>query len=111
MNTDAARRASRTYHAKRGAEGLKKVTLWLSPEARAKLEALKAEAGSKDKAAELAIMAYGQKAKAPPAKPLVKATAAANVKIKEALANPPKVSIQIGPVERKPGSLQKGSKK
>lgn len=55
MNTDSARRASRTYHAKREAAGLKKVTLWLSPEAREALERLKAEHGSKDAAADLAI--------------------------------------------------------
>lgn len=59
MNTESRRKASAAYHAKREAEGLKKVTLWLGPEAREKLEQLKAEAGSKDKAAELAIMAYG----------------------------------------------------
>lgn len=69
MNTDSRRKASATYHAKREAEGLKKVTLWLSPEARDKLDALKADAGSKDKAAELAIMAYGQKPALKPVKP------------------------------------------
>lgn len=58
MNTEAARRASRAYHAKREAMGLKKVTLWLSPEARERLDALKTEYGSKDAAAEAAIMAH-----------------------------------------------------
>lgn len=71
MNTDARRRASAAFHAKREAEGLKKVTLWLSPEARFKLDALKAAAGSKDKAAEAAILAWAgfvpETPKAPPA--------------------------------------------
>lgn len=58
MNTESRRKASAAYHAKREAEGLKKVTLWLSPEARFKLDALKAAAGSKDKAAEAAILAW-----------------------------------------------------
>lgn len=69
MNTDSRRRASATYHAKREADGLKKVTLWLGSEARDKLEAMKGEAGSKDKAADLAIMAYGAKPKTQPTKP------------------------------------------
>lgn len=56
MQTDAARRASRAYHAKREAAGLKKVTLWLSPEAR---ELLGAQPGkSKDAAADEAIRAH-----------------------------------------------------
>lgn len=56
MNTESRRRASAAYHAKREAAGLKKVTLWLSPAAREKLETLKAKHGSKDAAAEAAIM-------------------------------------------------------
>lgn len=56
MNTDSRRRASAVYHAKRKAAGLQKVTLWLSPEAQEALEQLKVEHGSKDKAAELAII-------------------------------------------------------
>lgn len=55
MNSDAARRASRKYHASREAAGLKKLTLWLSPEARAVLDEKKAEYGSKDAAADAAI--------------------------------------------------------
>ena len=55
MNTDARRKASAAYHAKRTGAGLRKVTLWLSPEARDKLEAARAEYGSKDAAAEAAI--------------------------------------------------------
>lgn len=55
MNTDARRKASAAYHAKRTESGLRKVTLWLSPEARAALEALKTEHGSKDAAADTAI--------------------------------------------------------
>lgn len=55
MNTDARRKASAAYHAKRTAAGLRKVTLWLSPEAREALDALKAEHGSKDAAADTAI--------------------------------------------------------
>lgn len=59
MNTDAQRRAAAAFHAKREAEGLKKVTLWLSPAARLKLDAMKVTAGSKDKAADAAILAWG----------------------------------------------------
>lgn len=57
MNTESRRRASAAYHAKREASGLKKVTLWLSEPARERLEALREEYGSKDAAAETAIMA------------------------------------------------------
>lgn len=55
LNTDARRKASATYHAKRTEAGLRKVTLWLSPEARDKLEASKERYGSKDAAADAAI--------------------------------------------------------
>ena len=55
MNTESRRKASATYHAKREAAGLKKVTLWLSPEAREMLERMKGEHGSKDAAADHAI--------------------------------------------------------
>lgn len=58
MNTDARRRATANFHAKRTAEGYRKVTLWLSPEARFKLDALKAAAGSKDRVADAAIRAW-----------------------------------------------------
>lgn len=58
MNTDARRKASAAYHEKRKASGLKKVTLWLSPEAREMLEQVKDEIGSKDAAADEAIRAH-----------------------------------------------------
>jgi hypothetical protein len=58
MNTDSRRRASAAYHAKREAAGLKKVTLWLSPEARDALDAMKDNHGSKDAAADAAIRAH-----------------------------------------------------
>lgn len=57
MNTESRRRASAAYHAKREAAGLKKVTLWLSPAARQALEDAKLDYGSKDAAAEAAILA------------------------------------------------------
>jgi hypothetical protein len=55
MNTDARRKASAAYHAKRKAAGLQKVTLWLSPEARDVLAEATQEFGSKDAAADAAI--------------------------------------------------------
>jgi hypothetical protein len=58
MNTDARRQASAAYHARREAAGLKKVTLWLSPEARDALDSLKEIHGSKDAAADAAILAF-----------------------------------------------------
>lgn len=58
MNTESARRASRAYHAKREAAGLKKVTLWLSPEAREILDRAKSAARSKDAVADEAIRAH-----------------------------------------------------
>lgn len=58
MNTDARRKASRDYHAKRTEAGLRKVTLWLSPEAREALERVKSAKGSKDAAADEAIRAH-----------------------------------------------------
>jgi hypothetical protein len=60
MNTESRRRASATYHAKRAEAGLKKVTLWLGPDARDKLEALREVYGSKDAAAEAAILALSE---------------------------------------------------
>lgn len=57
MNSDARRRASAAYHAKRQASGLKKVTLWLDEEARGILSDAAGDYGSKDAAAQTAIKA------------------------------------------------------
>lgn len=57
MNTDARRKASAGYHAKRIASGDRKVTVWLSPAGLAALEALKAAHGTRDKAADAALVA------------------------------------------------------
>lgn len=57
MNSDARRRASAAYHAKRKAAGLKKVTLWLDEEARDVLADAAGDYGSKDAAAQAAIKA------------------------------------------------------
>lgn len=122
MNTDSRRRASAAYHAKREAEGLKKVTLWLGPEARAKLDALKVEAGSKDKAAERAIMVYGASSPGPAPETLPPRQAARARKAQaehmqregEAFARDMErraLDLQVGPVARKPGELLKGPKK
>jgi hypothetical protein len=55
--TTASKRASvAAWHARRAATGSRKVTVWLSPEAREKLTELAKTAGSKDRAAERAIM-------------------------------------------------------
>lgn len=75
MNTDARRKASATYHAKRKAEGQRKVTLWLSPEAMAALEGAKAVHGSKDAAADHAIRLLRGDAPSAPAKAEPKASA------------------------------------
>lgn len=58
MTTDAARRAAEALNRRREGEGLKRVTVWLSAEARFKLDALKKAAGSKDKVADAAILAW-----------------------------------------------------
>lgn len=58
MNTDARRRASAAFHAKRTALGYRKVTLWLSPAALLRLDELKLAAGSQDKAIEGAILGW-----------------------------------------------------
>lgn len=68
MQTDARRKASRAYHQRRAESGLKKVTLWLSPEARETLDNAKAEYGSKDAAADAAILALNAKSPPPPEK-------------------------------------------
>ena len=65
MNTESRRKASAAYHAKREAAGLKKVTLWLSPAARGALEAMREEHGSKDAAAEAAILDAAKRARRP----------------------------------------------
>lgn len=48
--------------------GLKKVTLWLSPAAREVLDDAKDDYGSKDAAAEAAILALNTKSPPPPEK-------------------------------------------
>lgn len=62
MNTESRRKASAAYHAKREAAGLKKVTLWLSPGAREALDAMREAHGSKDAAADAAILALAHSA-------------------------------------------------
>lgn len=56
MTTPAKRASVKAWHAKRTATGARKVTVWLSPEAREKLTELARVAGSKDRAAERAII-------------------------------------------------------
>ena len=53
---DARRAASAAYHKKRADAGMKKVTVWLSPEAQEALEGLKEGHGSKDKAVDTLII-------------------------------------------------------
>lgn len=117
MNTDARRKAAAIYHAKREAGGLKKVTLWLSPEARTRLESLKKTSGSKDKAANDAILAWlvppsatihAQSPAGPEERPIVSARAEAWA---DAIVKENASLVQIGPTVRKPGSLLKGPKK
>lgn len=117
MNTDSRRKASATYHAKRKAGGLKKVTLWLSPEARFKLDALKAVAGSKDRAANDAIVAWsGPDGKAmKPDKRFNNQLGESFNKQHTPRAEPPAApesgqTRSFGPVTRKPGSLLKVKK-
>lgn len=66
MNTDARRKASAAYHAKRTSEGAKKVTVWLGPEALAALATLATAHGSKDAAvcAALTGQTLGQEVRA-----------------------------------------------
>jgi DNA-binding TFAR19-related protein (PDSD5 family) len=54
---DAQRQANRRFHAKREESGLRKMTVWLTPEAREALAALKMIYGTNDAAAEAALMA------------------------------------------------------
>ena len=80
MNTDARRRASATFAARMKTEGYRKVTVWLSPQALARLDVARGLAGSKDKAVEAALMAGGvtvpKTPKSPPtARKTVKAAA------------------------------------
>lgn len=56
MNTDSRRKASADFHAKRKADGWKKSTHWLSPEAQAALEKLKAGGKSADTALNEALI-------------------------------------------------------
>lgn len=107
VGLEARRAAVRDYHARRAESGLKKVTLWLSPEARFKLDALKAAAGSKDKAAELAIMAWPGPGLPSAPKPKAKA---AKPPAASAQASIP-ASLQLGPTRAKAGALLKGGKK
>lgn len=54
--TDARRAASAAYHKRRAEAGMKKITVWLSPEAQEALETLKDVHGSKDKAVDTLII-------------------------------------------------------
>jgi len=57
--TDARRKAAANYHSKREADGLSRSTVWFTPDAKAKLDALKAEHGlSMADAVNAAIMAF-----------------------------------------------------
>jgi hypothetical protein len=58
MATEAAKRASADFHAKRKAEGWRKVTVWLDPPSAFKLDALKAAAGSADEAVRQALKGW-----------------------------------------------------
>ncbi|QCQ98504.1 hypothetical protein [Brevundimonas sp. SGAir0440] len=58
--TDARRRASAAYHKKRTDAGMKKVTIWLSPEAQVVLDILKDEYGSKDAVVESLLNAHAK---------------------------------------------------
>lgn len=55
MNTDARRKASAAFHAKREAAGYRKVTVWMHPDTRAELERLTKVYGSKEAAVAKAI--------------------------------------------------------
>ena len=79
MNTEARRRASATFAARMKTEGYRKVTVWLSPEALARLDVARGFAGSKDKAVEAALMAGGVSVpKAPKSPPVARKTAKEN---------------------------------
>lgn len=56
MTLASRRQSVRDYHARRTLTGDRKVTVWLSSEARDKLALLAKDTGSKDRAAERAIM-------------------------------------------------------
>jgi hypothetical protein len=57
--TDARRRASLASHAKRLEQGLVKTTVWIKPEAKARLDQIKAAKGlSANEAINAAIMAF-----------------------------------------------------
>lgn len=66
MNTDAQRRASAAFHAKREAEGYRKVTVWMAPETRADLDRLAKVYGSREKALAMCLANHS----AEPVKPV-----------------------------------------
>lgn len=101
MNTDSRRKASADFHAKRKAEGWRKVTVWLSPEAVAKVDALKKAAGSADDVHRQAILAWPGPG-APPMVPQVKPKVAP--KAEKPAAKSPAAELPFGPVRAKPGS-------
>jgi len=61
MNTDARRAASAAYFKRREEAGIKRVTVWLTPEARDALEKLGGQYGSKDAAVNAAILSLAGK--------------------------------------------------
>jgi hypothetical protein len=132
MTTDAARRAAEALNKRREAEGLKRVTVWLSSEARLKLDALKKAAGSKDKVADAAILAWVGP------KPVINHMTAVRQIVEGAALSPARVrvetaqglalgetvgqkivaaggrdrlGVQIGPIRAKPGERSKKPKR
>lgn len=116
MTTDAAKRAAEALNKRREAEGLKRVTVWLSKEARFKLDAMKAVAGSKDKAADAAILAWSgpHSGSAIKMQPLPKlglgdtATGLGGGEVRVSRIS--RIAIQVGPIHAKPGERAKKPK-
>jgi hypothetical protein len=104
MNTDSRRKASAEFHAKRKADGWKKVTVWLDPEALFKVDALRKAAGSADEVHRQAIKAWPGPGAAGELQQPAKPKAPKPSKAKPAAASsPPSVSVPLaGTFERKP---------
>jgi len=77
MTSEAQRRASAEFAAKRKAAGWRKVTFWIAPEVLAELEHLKAIHGTKDAALAFAVLGATSDRKPDEKPPVARKTAPA----------------------------------
>ena len=105
MNTDARRRASAAFHAKREAEGYRKVTVWMAPDTREELDRLAKVYGSREKAIASAINHHRDEARRR-GKAMTNEPAKITERLHMAEAATASVHVAVPMMERKPFNPQ-----